>query len=107
MNLSSWLIDLAAAFNFELKPGLVKQYLKILATWKLNPEQWEELNARALLRNDYFPRISELYQIACEILHEAEVKANSERAETIWQGEDEGNRVQDKQINEPGMLDTP
>lgn len=77
MNLNKWLIDLAAGFNFELKPSLVKQYLKILVTWKLEPGHWEELKMRALLRNDFFPRISNLYEIACEIAHEAEQRVNS------------------------------
>ncbi len=78
MNLKTWLIELAAGFNFELKAGLVKQYLKILGNWRLTVQQWESLNARALLRHDYFPKISQLYEIACELLAEAEVKANSE-----------------------------
>ena len=60
MDLENWLIDLALGFNFEIKPGTAKQYLKILATWKLKPEQWEELQARALVQYEYFPRISHL-----------------------------------------------
>jgi len=77
MDFDKWLVDLAAGFNFELKPALVRQYLKILETWKLRPWQWEELKRRVLLRNDYFPRISSLYEIACEIVREAELTDNS------------------------------
>jgi len=76
MNCDRWLVDLAAAFGFELKPALVRQYLEILRTWKLRPEHWEELKKRALLRNGYFPHISNLYEIACEIAKEAELKAS-------------------------------
>ena len=84
MDLNQWIADLAVGFNFELKSGLVKQYLKILSTWKLKPDQWEELNRRALLRYEFFPRISQLYEMACEILNESEAKANSSHLTEIW-----------------------
>jgi hypothetical protein len=96
MDLNQWLADLAAGFNFELKFGLVKQYLKILATWKLTPCQWEELNQRVLLRNDYFPKISQLYEVACEILREAEIKAGSYQLKDVWQGDSESTLGSDK-----------
>ena len=82
--LKQWIVDLAAGFNFELKPGLVIQYLKILSGWKLAPSQWEELNTRILLRCEFFPRISQLYEIVCEILSETRIRENSRALDEIW-----------------------
>jgi hypothetical protein len=83
LDIKKWIFDLAGGFNFELTGTLVDQYVKILAAWKLKPQQWEKLNQRILLRYDYFPRISQLYEVACEILHEAEIKDSSDYLKEI------------------------
>lgn len=85
MSIGEWIVNLAAAYAFELKPALTKQYLKILASWRLSPDQWEELNARALIRHEYFPRISQLFDIACELVQESAIRNNSQ--ETLWPGD--------------------
>ncbi len=55
-----------------------RRYLKSLERWRLSPEQWERLSDRAVLRFGRFPSIAELYDIACELRHQAEIDANSE-----------------------------
>jgi hypothetical protein len=52
--------------------------LKSLEHWHLTPEQWEQLSDRAVLRFSRFPSIAELYDIVCELQHQAQIKANSD-----------------------------
>lgn len=44
----------------------------------MSPEQWEQLSDRAVLRFARFPTLAELYDIACELQHQAQITANSE-----------------------------
>ena len=78
MDLIAWLEDLAAAYRIEPSELTTRRYLKSLECWQLNPQQWENLSDRAVLRFPRFPSIAELYDIACELRHQAEIKANSE-----------------------------
>ncbi len=55
-----------------------RRYLKSLERWHLNPDQWEQLSDRAVLRFARFPSIAELHDITCELQHQAQIAANSE-----------------------------
>ena len=78
MDLIAWLEDLAAAYRIEPSEMTTSRYLKSLERWHLAVEQWEQLSDRAVLRYPRFPSIAELCEIACELKHQAEIKANSE-----------------------------
>lgn len=78
MDLIAWLEDLAAAYRIEPSEMTTRRYLKSLERWHLTPEQWEQLSDRAVLRFARFPSIAELYEIACELQHQAQIAANSE-----------------------------
>lgn len=55
-----------------------RRYLKSLERGHLTAEQWEQLSDRAVLRLARFPSIAEPHDIACEVQHQAQNKANSE-----------------------------
>ena len=78
MDLIAWLEDLAAAYRIEPSEMTTRRYLKSLERWHLAPEQWEQLSDCAVLRFTRFPSIAELYEIACELRHHAETRANSD-----------------------------
>ncbi len=78
MDLIAWLEDLAAAYRIEPSEMTTRRYLKSLEHWHLNSGQWEQLSDRAVLRFSRFPSIAELYEVACELQHQAQIKANSE-----------------------------
>lgn len=78
MDLIAWLEDLAAAYRIEPSEMTTRRYLKSLEHWHLTPEQWEQLSDRAVLRFARFPSIAELHDIACELQHQSQIKANSE-----------------------------
>ena len=78
MDLIAWLEDLAAAHRIEPSELTTRRYLKSLRQWSLEPGQWNCLSDRVVLRFTRFPTISELYDIACELKHQAEIKSNSE-----------------------------
>jgi hypothetical protein len=78
MDLIAWLEDLAAAYRIEPSEMTTRRYLKSLERWHLTPEQWEQLSDRAVLRLARFPSIAELYEIACELQHQAQIRANSQ-----------------------------
>ena len=75
----AWIEDHAAAYRIEPSELTPRQYLKLLRQWSLESEQWYSLSDRAVLRFSRFPTISELYEMAWEIRHEAEIRANSAR----------------------------
>ncbi len=78
--LAKWLMDLAACYDYEPQKAAIARYLRILMRWKLDPDQWEELADRAVIRlTRKFPMPGDLHEIALEILQEAELRANSER----------------------------
>jgi hypothetical protein len=83
MDLIAWLEDLAAAFRIEPSEMTTRRYLKSLENWQLVPDQWEQLSDRAVLRYPRFPSIAELYEIAYELKHQAQIKANSEWVEKV------------------------
>ncbi len=78
MDLIAWLEDLAAAYRIKPSEMTTRRYLKSLERWHLTPDQWENLSDWAILRFARFPSIAELYDIAGELRHQAQVKANSE-----------------------------
>ncbi len=78
MDLIAWLEDLAAAYRIEPSEMTTRRYLKSLERWHLTSEQWEQLSDRAVLRFARFPSIAELYEITCELRHQAQIKANSQ-----------------------------
>ncbi len=78
MDLIAWLEDLAAAYRTEPSEMTTRRYLKSLESWQLNQKQWEQLSDRAVLRFARFPSIAELYDIACELQHQAQIRANSD-----------------------------
>ncbi len=78
MDLIAWLEDLAAAYRIEPSELTTRRYLKSLERWHLTRELWEQLSDRAVLRFARFPSIAELHDIACELQHQAQIKANSE-----------------------------
>ena len=83
MDLIAWLEDLAAAYRIEPSEMTTRGYLKTLESWQLNPKQWEQLSDRVVLRFARFPSIAELYDIACELQHQAQIKANSDWSATV------------------------
>ena len=78
MDLIAWLEDLAAAYRIEPSEMTTRRYLKSLEHWHLNAGQWEQLSDRAVLRFARFPSIAELYDVACELQHQAQIRANSQ-----------------------------
>lgn len=78
MDLIAWLEDLAAACRIEPSELTTRRYLKSLEPWQLSPEQWEQLSDRAVLRLARFPSITELHDIACELQHQAQIRAISD-----------------------------
>jgi hypothetical protein len=78
--LAKWLMDLAACYDHVPQKAAIARYLRILMRWRLSPDQWEELVDRAVIRlTRKFPMPGDLQEIASELLHEAELRANSER----------------------------
>jgi hypothetical protein len=78
MDLIAWLEDVAAAYRIEPSEMTTRRYLRSLERWPLNPMQWQQLSDEAVLRFGRFPSISELYEIACELQHKAQIRTNSE-----------------------------
>ena len=76
--LAKWLMDLAACYDYVPQKAAIARYLRILTRWRLDPDQWEELADRAVIRlTRKFPMPGDLHEIASELLHEAELRANS------------------------------
>jgi hypothetical protein len=77
--LAKWLMDLAACYDYVPQKAAISRYLRILRQWKLDPNQWEQLADRAVMRlTRKFPLPGELHEIATELWQEAELRANSE-----------------------------
>jgi hypothetical protein len=52
--------------------------------WRLNPDQWEELADRAVIRlTRKFPMPGDLHEIVLELIQEAELRANSEHLDRM------------------------
>jgi len=82
--LAKWLMDLAACYDYVPQKAAISRYLRILGQWKLTAEQREELEDRAVMRlTRRFPMPGELHEIASELTHEAELRANSEHLDRI------------------------
>lgn len=78
--LAKWLMDLAACYDYVPQKAAISRYLRILGRWKLDPNQWEELADRAVMRlTRKFPMPGDLHEIASELWREAELRANTER----------------------------
>lgn len=78
MDMIAWLEDLVAAYRIQPSEATIRRYLKSLEQWKLSREDWDRLSDLAVLRFTRFPSIAELYEIAIELLEEAQMRANSE-----------------------------
>ena len=77
-------MGLAACYDHVPLKAAIARYLRILGQWKLSPAQWEELADRAVMRLTWkFTMPGELHEIAKELMHEAELRANSERLERM------------------------
>jgi hypothetical protein len=90
MDLIAWLEDLAAAYRIEPSEMTTRRYLKSIERWQLNSQQWEQLSDRAVLQFTRFPSIAELFEIATDLLHRAEIEANSEwitKMRRDWKGD--------------------
>ena len=96
MDLIAWLEDIAAAYRIEPSEMTTRRYLKSLERWHLAPEQWEQLSDRAVLRFAKFPSIAELNDIACELQHQAQIKASSEWIARIGEGWKRNHAEQDR-----------
>lgn len=82
--LAKWLMYLAACYDYVPQKAAIARYLRILRQWMLTPEQWEELADRAVIRlTRKFPMPGDLQEIASELLHEAELRANSEHLDRM------------------------
>jgi hypothetical protein len=90
--LAKWLMDLAACYDYVPQKTAISRYLRILGQWKLTPEQWEELADRSVMRlTRRFPMPGDLHEIASELDHEAELRANSEHLDKMraeWEHHD-------------------
>jgi hypothetical protein len=82
--LARWLMDLAACYDYVPQKAAILRYLRVLGKWKLTPQQWEELADRAVMRlTRKFPMPGELHEIASELNHEAELRANSKHLDQV------------------------
>lgn len=82
--LAKWLMDLAACYDHMPQKTVILRYLRILGKWKLTQEQWEELADRTMMRlTRKFPMPGELHEIASEIIHDVQLRANSEHLERM------------------------
>ncbi len=82
--LAKWLMDLAACYDYMPQKAAIARYLRILMRWRLNPDQWEELADRAVIRlTRRFPMPGDLHEIALELMQEAELRANAERLDRM------------------------
>ena len=82
--LAKWLMDLAACYDYVPQKAAIARYLRILMRWRLNPDQWEELADRAVIRlTRKFPMPGDLHEIASELIQEAELRANSEHLDRL------------------------
>ena len=82
--LAKWLMDLAACYDYVPQKAAISRYLRILSQWKLNPDQWEELADRAVMRlTRKFPMPGELHEIALELWRESELRENSDYLERM------------------------
>lgn len=82
--LAKWLMDLAACYDYVPQKAAISTYLRILSRWKLDPNQWEELADRAVMRlTRKFPMPGELHELASELWREAELRANSDYLDSI------------------------
>jgi hypothetical protein len=72
-------IDVSYELSRTKKPGEESKIEEVIED--AEPEQWNCLSDRAVLRFSKFPTISELYEIAWEIRRESEIRANSVR---LW-----------------------
>ena len=92
--LAKWLMDLAACYDYVPQKAAISRYLRIVGQWKLNPDQWEELADRAVMRlTRKFPMPGELHEIAVELWREAELRENADYLDCIsadWQRQAEG-----------------
>jgi hypothetical protein len=92
--LAKWLMALAARCDYVSQKAAISRYLRILSRWKLDPNQWEELADRAVMRlTRKFPMPGELHEIALELQEEAELRENSEyldRMRADWEQHAEG-----------------
>jgi len=68
-------MDLAACYEYVPQKAAISGYLRILRQWKLNPNQWEELADRAVMRlTGKFPMPGELHEISvssCPLVNES------------------------------------
>jgi hypothetical protein len=77
-------MDLAACYDYLPQKAAISRYLWILRQWKLNPEQWEELVDRAVMRlTRKFPMPGELHDIALELRREGAMRENSEYLDSM------------------------
>ena len=82
--LAKWLMDLAACYDYVPQKAAIARYLRILMRWRLNPDQWEELADRAVIRlTRKFPMSGDLHEIVLELMQEAELRANSEHLDRL------------------------
>ena len=82
--LAKWLMDLAACYDYVPQKAAIHRYLRILMRWRLDPNQWEELADRAVIRlTRKFPMPGDLHEIALELTQEAELRANSEHLDRL------------------------
>jgi hypothetical protein len=91
--LAKWLMDLAACYDYVPQKAAIARYLRILTHWRLNPEQWEELADRAVMRlTRKFPMPGDLHEIVSELRQEAELRANTEHLDSMrgeWKNRDD------------------
>ena len=82
--LAKWLMDLAACYDYMPQKAAIARYLRVLSSWKLSSDQWEQLADRAVLRlTRKFPMPGELHEIASELWQEAGLRANSEHLDRL------------------------
>ena len=82
--LAKWLMDLAACNEYLPQKAAITRYLRILIRWRLDPDQWEALANRAVIRlTRKFPMPGDLHEIALELMQEAELRTNSEHLDRV------------------------
>ena len=83
-----WVSELLVAYDRDPheKVGLIREYVKTLCSWYLTEQQWGQLKELAKVRHDFFPRISQLYDLAVELKNDQEITDNNARLRLIHGG---------------------
>jgi hypothetical protein len=70
----TWIAVLMTAYEKPLNKVMVNEYLENMRDWNLGAEQWHRVKYLAKERLEFFPRVSQLREIAQEVRHEDDAR---------------------------------